>query len=107
MLNVAATAADIVHLYRAQNEHPWCMCVFVVQETGVYEPNCRVRVDEFAFFIYWKSEGKVKNKNKSNCWLHSSILICETANYSGKKLPHTIDSSVLKLVKQTLCNGII
>jgi len=37
-------------------------CVFVIyvmQETGVYEPNCLVSVDEFAFFIYWKSDGKV------------------------------------------------
>lgn len=29
------------------------------QETGVYEPSCLVKVDEFAFFIYWKSEGRV------------------------------------------------
>jgi len=30
-----------------------------LQETGVYELNCVVRVDEFGFFVYWKSDGKV------------------------------------------------
>ena len=34
-----------------------------LQETGVCELNCFVRVDEFAFFVYWKSDGKViKNR---------------------------------------------
>lgn len=28
------------------------------EEIGVYEPGCFVKVDEFGFFIYWKSEGK-------------------------------------------------
>ena len=30
-----------------------------MQETGVCELNCFVRVDEFGFFIYWKSDGRV------------------------------------------------
>ena len=31
-----------------------------MQEVGVYELGCMVRVDEFGFFIYWKSDGKVR-----------------------------------------------
>ena len=31
-----------------------------MQEIGVYELGCTVRVDEFGFFIYWKSDGKVR-----------------------------------------------
>jgi len=30
-----------------------------MQEIGVYELGCTVRVDELGFFIYWKSDGKV------------------------------------------------
>ena len=43
---------------------------FCVQETGVYELNCLVRVDEFGFFIYWKSDGKVRlfSGNKDLIW---------------------------------------
>lgn len=26
----------------------------------MYEPNCLVKVDEFGFFIYWKSDGRVR-----------------------------------------------
>jgi phosphatidylinositol phospholipase C beta len=28
------------------------------EETGAYEVNCLVKVDEYGFFIYWKSDGK-------------------------------------------------
>jgi len=31
-----------------------------MQEVGVYELGCTVRVDEYGFFIYWKSDGKVR-----------------------------------------------
>ena len=27
----------------------------------MYEPGCTVKVDEWGFFIYWKSEGRVSN----------------------------------------------
>jgi len=30
-----------------------------MQEIGVYELGCTVRVDELGFFICWKSDGKV------------------------------------------------
>ena len=33
--------------------------VLLFQEIGVYELGCNVRVDEYGFFIYWKSDGKV------------------------------------------------
>jgi len=36
-----------------------CVVGVCLQETGVYELNCIVRVDEFGFFVYWKSDGKV------------------------------------------------
>lgn len=29
------------------------------KEATEYEPNCLFKVDEYGFFIYWKSEGKV------------------------------------------------
>lgn len=37
-------------------------CVFErwTDEGGI-EPGCMFKVDEFGFFIYWKSEGKVSN----------------------------------------------
>ncbi|KAL8559637.1 1-phosphatidylinositol 4,5-bisphosphate phosphodiesterase beta-4 [Nucella lapillus] len=28
------------------------------EECGIFEPNCLVKVDEYGFFIYWKSEGR-------------------------------------------------
>ncbi|XP_076442610.1 1-phosphatidylinositol 4,5-bisphosphate phosphodiesterase beta-4-like isoform X2 [Babylonia areolata] len=28
------------------------------EECGAFEPNCTVKVDEYGFFIYWKSEGR-------------------------------------------------
>ena len=36
-------------------------CVFArwADEGGI-EPGCMFKVDEFGFFIYWKSEGKVR-----------------------------------------------
>jgi len=52
----------------------WRLCL---QETGVYELNCLVRVDEFGFFIYWKSDGKVRY----GCFLHgNNDLICTWLN---------------------------
>jgi len=41
-----------------------CACL---QETGVYELNCLVRVDEFGFFVYWKSDGKVSSLSPIIC----------------------------------------
>jgi len=32
---------------------------FEDKETTEYEPNCLFKVDEYGFFIYWKSDGKV------------------------------------------------
>ena len=34
------------------------------QESFVFEPNCLFKVDEFGFFLTWRSEGKVWHKNK-------------------------------------------
>ena len=36
------------------------------QESFVFEPNCLFKVDEFGFFLTWRSEGKV--------WLRKSKL---------------------------------
>lgn len=33
--------------------------LFSLQDPYIFEPNCQMRVDEFGFFITWKSEGKV------------------------------------------------
>ena len=35
----------------------WC----VFQESSTLETSCVVKVDEYGFFIYWKSDGKVGN----------------------------------------------
>lgn len=32
---------------------------FEDKENTEYEPNCLFKVDEYGFFIYWKSDGKV------------------------------------------------
>ena len=32
---------------------------FEDKESSEFEQNCLFRVDEYGFFIYWKSEGKV------------------------------------------------
>jgi len=32
---------------------------FCLQESSALEPSCVVKVDEYGFFIYWKSDGKV------------------------------------------------
>jgi len=42
-----------------------------MQEIGVYELGCRVRVDEFGFFIHWKSDGKVGTA----CFCCSGVLM--------------------------------
>lgn len=31
-----------------------------LQDPYIFEPNCQMQVDEFGFYITWKSEGKVR-----------------------------------------------
>ena len=41
------------------------LCIFELfsqQETVFPEQNCEFKVDEYGFFIYWKSAGKVRLK---------------------------------------------
>lgn len=33
---------------------------FPLQDPYTFEPNCQMKVDEYGFFITWKSEGKVQ-----------------------------------------------
>lgn len=40
---------------------------FEDKETTEYEPNCLFKVDEYGFFIYWKSDGKVVRYNVCYC----------------------------------------
>ena len=50
---------EVLH-HRLINPQGWHFInVIILQETGNFEPNCLVKVDEYGFFIYWKSEGKV------------------------------------------------
>lgn len=57
-----------------QNDTNFCC---ITQEKGeiIYEPDATVRVDEFAFFVYWKSEGRVSCdfKGKKVVFLKSQI----------------------------------
>lgn len=55
---------------------------FSFQDTATLEQGCLFKVDEYGFFIYWKSEGKVGvNKAVSSCvllaiyqtWLHQDM----------------------------------
>uniref|UniRef100_A0A2K5S0T1 1-phosphatidylinositol 4,5-bisphosphate phosphodiesterase n=1 Tax=Cebus imitator TaxID=2715852 RepID=A0A2K5S0T1_CEBIM len=39
------------------------------EESFVFEPNCLFKVDEFGFFLTWKSEGKVWPKNSKSFFL--------------------------------------
>jgi len=53
---ITGRAAWYIHAFSTRMTVRWRFCL---QETGVYELNCLVRVDEFGFFVYWKSDGKV------------------------------------------------
>lgn len=33
------------------------------QDPYLFEPNCQMKVDEYGFFITWKSEGKVQSSS--------------------------------------------
>lgn len=52
---------------------------FFWQESFVFEPNCLFKVDEFGFFLTWKSEGKVWHKNYTLFFLLSCLhhFICQ------------------------------
>ena len=41
----------------------------------IYEPDATVKVDEFGFFIFWKSEGRVSARAKPcKCLMHSNCV---------------------------------
>lgn len=42
--------------------------LFSPQDPYIFEPNCQMRVDEFGFFITWKSEGKVLSWSCLDVW---------------------------------------
>lgn len=35
-----------------------------LQDPYIFDPNCQMKVDEYGFFITWKSEGKVQSFNE-------------------------------------------
>lgn len=43
---------------------------FPLQDPYMFEPCCQMKVDEYGFFITWKSEGKVP----STIFYHSSVV---------------------------------
>ena len=51
------------------------------QDPFVFEPNCQMRVDEFGFFITWKSEGKV---NKLVFIIYISNRLTENLRFDKK-----------------------
>lgn len=50
-----------------------------LQEKGeiVYEPNAYFRVDEFAFYVYWKADGRV-SKARGMC-MYMYVCVCYSA----------------------------
>lgn len=39
----------------------------LLQDPYIFEPNCHMEVDEYGFFITWKSEGKVRLPHHDLC----------------------------------------
>lgn len=37
------------------------------KDSSDLEPSCLFKVDEYGFFIYWKSEGRVRNRFRTYC----------------------------------------
>lgn len=60
----------IPHLCVLFKKKPWVRSthVFSPQDPYIFEPNCQMRVDEFGFFITWKSEGKVHFASDFAAW---------------------------------------
>lgn len=65
---------------------------FEDKETTEYEPNCLFKVDEYGFFIYWKSDGKVYPEKKK---IHYNICSIER-NY---KIMNLFDEMIKKYIK--------
>lgn len=61
--------------------------LFSPQDPYTFEPNCQMRVDEFGFFITWKSEGKVVSSLILTCVAFGGLqirnsLCCKILNFS-------------------------
>uniref|UniRef100_A0A8C3A439 Phosphoinositide phospholipase C n=1 Tax=Cyclopterus lumpus TaxID=8103 RepID=A0A8C3A439_CYCLU len=54
------------------------------QDPYVFEPNCQMRVDEYGFFICWKSEGK--EGQVLECSLINSIRVASSSSQDPKIL---------------------
>ncbi|CAL8314008.1 unnamed protein product [Boreogadus saida] len=54
------------------------------EDPFVFEPNCQMRVDEFGFFITWKSEGK--EGQVLECSLINSIRVGSVPKESLSKI---------------------
>uniref|UniRef100_A0A673WVU3 1-phosphatidylinositol 4,5-bisphosphate phosphodiesterase n=1 Tax=Salmo trutta TaxID=8032 RepID=A0A673WVU3_SALTR len=57
------------------------------EDPFLFEPNCLVKVDEFGFFITWKSDGKVQSLNQS----------CEYKRLWSQPLTQCRDPKILSL----------
>lgn len=63
------------------------------EESFVFEPNCLFKVDEFGFFLTWKSEGKVWHKNRG-----LSCLLSRLSHFTSQQ----VDQAPLEGVETTL-----
>ncbi|XP_055878716.1 1-phosphatidylinositol 4,5-bisphosphate phosphodiesterase beta-4-like isoform X1 [Biomphalaria glabrata] len=84
-------------------------CVFDIwdEEYSVYESNCMVKVDEYGFFICWKSEGRegqvLECSQVNDIRLGLAPKVSDTKVLADilEKSPHSLDSRTV-----TVCSGL-
>jgi len=54
-----------------------------MQDGSVIEPACKVKVDEYGFFIYWSSEGKVSDMTGTTEVRRNSLGRCVRLTWAG------------------------
>lgn len=61
---------------------------FPLQDPYIFEPNCQMKVDEYGFFITWKSEGKVQPPTTS--------FLCILLSFKAKRF--SVSSRFLEIL---------
>ena len=85
------------------------------KETTDFEPNCLFKVDEFGFFIYWKSEGRVSELIPHMLiiyfnWMKINVILFEIESAThflmilSRKL---IKANLIRFIKCSLSNKLV
>uniref|UniRef100_A0A182TIL3 PLC-beta PH domain-containing protein n=1 Tax=Anopheles melas TaxID=34690 RepID=A0A182TIL3_9DIPT len=75
------------------------------KDNNELEPNCMFKVDEYGFFIYWKSEGRDMKLYNQLCNKHGenveekSLTICSGTDYININYQHVVcpDAATAKI----------